>query len=290
MAKGRMMGATISKRRLSLSMSPHVLLVMPLLLILLNGCSSGLKLTSDWQQGEINIDGSDSEWQRGLYYDKESDFVYGVRNDDKYVYIFLKTQNRFTQMQIMGQGLTVWFDREGGKNQALGVHYPISRQETHAGFSPDSNEEKLHTFLDQAFPELEIIGPRKEDIQRFSALEAPGIRVKLSRTRETLVYELRVPLKKTSEHPFAIEPISGSRIGIEFETGEFKPEQSKGGMRLGSGHDRGEKIGEDNATEGGGVGGKRFRGGGDQGGRFGKIEKTKQMELWLSVQLAQSTS
>ena len=34
-------------------------------------------------------------------------------------------------------------------------------------------------FLDQEFPELEIIGPKKEDIQRFSALEAPGIRVKL---------------------------------------------------------------------------------------------------------------
>jgi hypothetical protein len=284
------MNTTISKRRLSLCISFHLLLVMPVPLILLNGCSGGLKLTSDWQQGEMNIDGSDSEWQRGLYYDKESDFVYGVRNDDKYVYIFLKTQNRFTQMQIMERGLTVWFDREGGKNQAFGVQYPMSRQETHAGFSPDSNEEKLHTFLDQAFPELEIIGPKKEDIQRFSALEAPGIRVKLGRTRETLVYELRVPLKKTSEYPFAIEPISGGRIGIEFETREFKPEQSKGGMRVGSGHNRGEEMGEGNPAEGGSTGGRRSHGGGDQGGRFGNIEKTKQMELWLSVLLAKSIS
>jgi len=261
---------------------------MPVLLILLNGCSGGLKLTSDWQQGEMNIDGSDSEWQRGLYYDKESDFVYDVRNDDKYVYIFLKTQNRFTQMQIMVRGLTVWFDREGGKNQEFGVQYPMSRQETRTGFSPDSNEEKLPTFLDQAFPELEIIGPTKEDIQRFSALEAPGIRVKLGRTRETLVYELRVPLKKTSEHPFAIEPISGSRIGIEFETGEFKPEQSKGGMRVGSRHNRGEEMGEGNPAEGGGTGGRRSRDGGDKGARFGNTEKTKQIELWLSVLLSKS--
>ena len=267
------------------------LLVMPALLLLLNGCSSGLKLASDWQQGEMNIDGSDSEWQRGLYYDKESDMVYGVRNDDKYVYIFLKTQNRSTQMQIMRQGLTIWFDREDGKNQTFGVKYPMSRQETNAGFSLDTNEEKLHTFLDQEFPEMEIIGPKKENIQRFSALEAPGIRVKIGRINGTLVYELCVPLNRTSEHPFAIEPISAHRIGIEFETGEFKPEQSKGGMRAGGGHSRGEGMDEGNPVEGGGTGGgRRSHGSGNQGGHSGNLEKTKQMELWLSVQLTNSAS
>lgn len=284
------MNKTMLKRKLCLCDSFPLLLIMPVLLIQLNSCGGGLKLTSDWQQGEMNIDGSDSEWQRGLYYDKESDMVYSVRNNDKYVYVFLKTQNRSTQMQIMRQGLTVWFDREDKKNQTFGIQYPISRQETHAGFSPDTNEEKLHTFLDQEFPEMEIIGPTKENIQRFSALEAPGIRVKLSRSHETLVYELRVPLNKTSKCPFAIEPISAHCIGIEFETGEFKPEQSKGGIHAGSGHDHSEGMGENNPTEGGSIGGRRSRGSGNQGSRFGNIEKMKQIELWLSVQLAKSIS
>ena len=193
-------------------------------------------------------------------------------------------------MQIMRQGLTVWFDREDGKNQTFGIKYPMSRQETHAGFSPDTNEEKLHTILDQEFPEMEIIGPKKENIQRFSALEAPGIRVKIGRMNETLVYELGVPLNKTYEHPFAIEPILAHRIGIEFETGEFKPEQNKGGIHAGGGHERGEGMGEGNPAEGGISGSRRSHGSGDKGGRSGNIEKTKQMELWLSVQLAQSHS
>jgi hypothetical protein len=164
----------------------------------------------------------------------------------------------------------------------------MNRQEPHAGSIADSNEEKLHTFLDQAFPELQIIGPRKEDVQRFSALETPGIRVKLGRSRETLVYELRVPLKKTSEHPFAIDPIAGHRLGIEFETGEFKPEQMKSGaMHAGGRHGRGERMSEgDPANEGGFGGGMPPGGGRDQGEHFGKMEKAKQMELWLSVQLA----
>ena len=267
-----------------------IVLIMPVLLIQLNGCSSGLKLTSDWQQGEMNIDGSDSEWQRGLYYDRESDIVYGVRNDDNYIYVFLKTQNRSTQMQIMRQGLTVWFDREDGKNQTFGIQYPMIRKRTHSDFSPDSNEERLHTFLDQTFPELEVIGPKKEDVQLFSMLESPGIRVILGRTHEALVYELQVPLKKTSQHPYAIEPVSGRRVGIEFETGEFKPEQGNGGMRVGSGHDHGDEMGEGNPEEAGSIGSRRHHGGGDRGSHSGGREQTKQMELWLSVQLAASLS
>ncbi len=279
------------KRKLCLRKTFLLLLIITALLTILNGCSSGLKLASDWQQGKMNIDGSDSQWQRGLYYDKESDMVYGVRNDDKYVYILLKTQNRSTQMQIMRQGLMVWFDREDGKNQTFGIKYPISRQEMHAGFSPDTNEEKLYTFLDQEFPEMEIIGPKKENIQRFSLLEVPGIRVKLGRIHETLIYELCVPLNKTSEQPFAIEPVSAHRIGIEFETGEFKPEQRKDGMRIEGGNNRDEEVGEDNSTEGGSIGGgRRSHGNGHQGGHSGGTKKTERMELWLSVQLAKSVS
>lgn len=285
------MNTTISKQRMCVRISSLLLLVSTMMLIILNGCSSGLKLISDWQQGEINIDGSDSLWQRGLYYDKESDFVYGVRNNDNYIYVFLKTQNRSTEMQIMRQGLTVWLDKEDGKNQIFGIKYPLSWQETHTVLSTDTSEEKLNRFLDQAFPELEIIGPTKEDIQRFSALEAPGIRVKLARTRESLVYELRVPLKKTSKNPFAIEPISGRRIGIEFEAGKFNSEQNKGGMRAGGGHDDGDVMGEGNPSEGGGMGGgRKSHGGGNQVGRSGNMDKPKQVELWLSVQLANSVS
>jgi hypothetical protein len=286
-----MMKKTMLNRSLRVCTPFLVLPVVLTLLILLNGCSGGLKLASDWQQGELKIDGSDSDWQSGLYYDKESDMVYGVRNDDRYVYLFLKTQNRSTQMQIMRQGLTVWFDREGGKNQTFGIQYPMGRLESHAGILPDTNEEKISTFLDQAFPELEIIGPTKDEVQRFSALEVPGIRVKLGRTRETLVYELRVPLKKTSGGPFAVEPISAHRIGIEFETGNFKSEQRKGGMRAEGGHDRGNETGDENpAEEGIAGGGRRSFGNGRPGGHLGTMERTKRMELWLSVQLAQSTT
>jgi hypothetical protein len=286
-----MMNTSILKRTFCVERFSFIVLMMSVLVLMVNGCSGGLKLSSDWQQPEMVIDGNDAQWQRGLYYDKETDMVYGVRNDEKYIYIFLKTVNRSTQMQIGRQGLTVWFDREDGKNQTFGIHYPMSRQESRTGFIPDTNEENPHSFLDQEYPELEIIGPNNQERQRFSALEAPGVRVKLGRTRETIMYELRVPLNKTSDQPFAVEPTSSNRIGIEFETGEFKPGQLKGGMRPAGGHELGEESGEGNPEERGEIdGGRRSHAGGNQGGRFGAMEKTKRMELWLSVQLARPVS
>ena len=267
----------------------HFQSLYPLLLtlmILLNGCSSGLKLTSDWQPNEMKINGTDSDWQRGLYYDKGSDMAYGVRNDDRYVYLFLKTQNRSTQRQIMRSGLTVWFDREDGKNHTFGIQYPTNRQKSGPGYSPDTNEERLNPFLDQAFPELAIVGPNKENVQLYSALEAPGILVKLGRQRDALIYELQVPIKKTHEHPFAIEPLADHRIGIEFETGEFKPEHNDHGMPAGNMMNHGREMGDGNPPDRGLPGDERRPyGGGDQGDHFGKLENNNQMELWLSVQL-----
>jgi hypothetical protein len=286
----RRMNTSCMKRWQFLCMSAFITLI-PVPLLLLNGCSGGIKLTSDWQQREMNSEGTEAQWQRGLYYDRESDVVYGVRNDEQYVYVFLKTQNRSTLMQIFRNGLTVWFDREDGKHQTFGIQYPMGRKEARTGFVSDTNEEKVQPFLDQEFPELAVLGPKKNDVQRFSALDAPGIRVKLSRTHETLTYELRVPLKKTSEQPFAIDPASSSRFGIEFETGEFNRDQMKGGIRTEGGPNSDEGMGEENPAEGVGMnGGRRHRGGGSESGRSDAMGKTKRMELWLSVQLARSVS
>ncbi|RPI04311.1 MAG: hypothetical protein EHM64_10345 [Ignavibacteriae bacterium] len=263
---------------------------MLLMLILFSGCSSGLQLTSDWQQGVMNIDGRDADWQTGLYYDKESDMVYGIRNDDQYVYVMLKTQNRSTQRQIVSNGLTIWFDKENGKNQNFGIHYPMNRREPRGGLSEEPGEERSNTFFDQSFPELEVMGPKKEVLQQFPTLDAPGIRVKLGRLGETLLYELRVPLKKTSEHPFALEPVSGKRVGIEFETGSSQSNHA-GGMHMGSGFRPGNPgginaLGDDTPAEGG----RMSTGGEGPGGRNAAMERTKQMELWLSVQLARPSA
>jgi hypothetical protein len=66
-----MMNASIIKRTICLYRFFLIVITMLGVVLMLNGCTGGLKLTSDWQQREMVIDGSDAQWQRGLYYDKE---------------------------------------------------------------------------------------------------------------------------------------------------------------------------------------------------------------------------
>jgi hypothetical protein len=266
-----------------LRVQQFLLLFFSIVLVAFTGCSGALKMTSERRQSDIIIDGDDSEWQSGLYYDKESDIVYSVRNDDEYVYILLKTQNRSMQKQLVGSGFTIWFDAEGGKDPIFGVRYPLGRHDAKSEFHPDGAEEQNRNLYDQLFPELEILGPKKDDIQRFSILEAPGIRVRIGQAHEVMVYELQVPLKKTPNHPYAIEVTSKNLLGIKFETQEFKRE----GKKEGSYSDKG-FTGNEN-TEGNSPGGEehtgRGHGGGHRGGVSGSKEQPTQLDLWLSVQL-----
>jgi len=66
-------------------------------------------------------------------------------------------------------------------------------EETHAGFSPDTNEEKTLHILTRV-SEMEIIVQRRNG-PRFSSLEAPGIRVNLA-AYATLYMKLCVPTKQ----------------------------------------------------------------------------------------------
>jgi hypothetical protein len=251
-----------------------------------SGCSSSLKLSSTWQQGDIVIDGSGLEWQRGLYYDKESDIVYSIRNDDNFVYILLKTQNRTTQMQIMRAGFTVWFDANDGNDHSFGIRYPLARQKAHSEFQPESDDEQIHSAIEQALLEMEIVGVQKEDVQRFSTLDVPGIRAKISRSQDALVYELRVPLKKTPNTPFAIGVSSANRIGIGLETEELNRDKKEMGAHPNEGLSGSEPG--DSQMEGRELEGHGYHDGGRRGGVRESKEKRGQLRFWLSVQLART--
>jgi hypothetical protein len=250
------------------------------------GCGSSLKLSSTWRQEDIVIDGSGTEWQRGLYYDKESDIVYSIRNDDDYVYLFLKTQNRTTQMQMLRAGFTVWFDADGSNDHSFGIRYPLARQDARLEFHPESDEEQIHAVSEQALLELEIVGAQKEDVQRFSTIDVPGIRVKIGRSQEALVYELQVPLRKTPHTPFALGITSENRISIGLETEEFNRDKMKISARPNEGLN--ESVPGDSQMEGGEHEGRGYHDGGHRSGVRENKQKQGQLKLWLSVKLART--
>ena len=252
------------------------------------GCSTAVELSSAWSDRDVVVDGSDSDWQGATTYIKGSNLALGVRNDSEYVYACIIFNDHQNQMQVLASGLTVWFDAAGGQKKAFGVRFPLGMQgnQPPAGIERRTEPEDDRQLIKQLQSELEVIGPGKDDRERMPSMVAQGITAKLGNRQGVLVYELRVPLRKSASNPYAIDMGEGQFLGIGFETTGLNPETLKdrpGGMG-GGGSGRGGPPQAGGGMPPGGGGPPRGGPPGMQGGG----RQPEPLKLWTRVQLALS--
>jgi len=229
------------------------------------GCSSSVQLTSSWRETGIQIDGQPSDWGSHITPIKNSPVALGTLNDRDFLYLCIVSSDLQFRRQMMGLGLTVWFEPDGGDR--IGIHYPTGFRQMgriparDSDGSGDRDEGMVNSL---AFSDLEILGPEKDDKTVYSPLEIPGVRVKIGQWRGSVVYEIRMPLKKSKSNPIAIDAADGSDVNIEIQGGtvdasmrRFPAEGESGGIE-----GRGEGMRE---GRGGGMRGGGRRGGGGQG-------------------------
>jgi hypothetical protein len=212
----------------------------------------------------------------------------GVRNDSEYLYACVILNNRQTQMQVLASGLTVWFDAGGGQNKSFGFRFPLGVQgnQLPAGVERSDEPEDARQLIQQSQSELEVIGPGKDDRERLPSMVAQGITAKLGNRQGVLVYELRVPLRKSARNPYAIDVGEAQFLGIGFETSGLNPEM----MKDRPGGTGGGGMGRGGPPPGGGGmppgGGGMPPGGGPPGMQRGGPPEP--LKLWTRVQLALS--
>ena len=259
----------------------------------LTGCGSTAEIQSSWNGDQITIDGNSSEWGSGLTNLKDTKVFLGVRNDGDNLYLCLTSPEQQFRRQLMGLGLSIWFESEGGKR--MGVLYPIGfiNQVGQPSFNQDGTRdpEDRDRMAEQALVDLEILGPGEKDRNLFSVVQSPGIGVKIGGPQGgAVVYELKVPLKKSADHPYAIDAVPGSNLKIEIITGKSDAEsrRSGGGEGMGAGGGGGRR----GRGGGGGMGGGGMRGGGERpGGQPPKGgSRPEPLDVSVKVHLAGSTS
>lgn len=267
--------------------------------LMFNGCTSMLLVKSSWNDNQIVIDGKDSDWGDTMFYIPDAQMTAGVRNDSNFMYIIVKTSNRQQSFQMLGLGLTVWFDPSGGTGQKLGIHFPLgrtdganyTRQEPSNAENPDSSEIQNSGFTDMTQNEFEILGVNENGPMRLTIADAKGIELQLSNSQNGLIYEMKVPLHPSPDHPYSINA-KGTNVGVGFEGGKFQ--QSEGGSRgrrgggEGGGPGGGGGGGE-GMPSGGYDGGMRRGGRGRSSGGEGQRQTPKQIDFWLKVRLASGT-
>ncbi len=267
------------------------LLVMLLFVALQMGCRSVLRLESTWRSRDISIDGKSDDWMGLKYYFEDVSVSVGLINDDRHLYVSMMTENRLVMSQIMMQGLTLWLDPKGGKEKALGIKFPLGRQEGErkqegGPVPPEStemwNRENMTERFPEALTELAVLGPKEEVVEKLPVDDAKGIDVKLRVDAGLLTYEIRIPLFPSEEHPYAVGAKLGDTIGFGFESPKMAM-QRPAGMRDGGmrGGGRGGPPGGMGGGSPGGMGGMR---GGGKG-----FQVPAKLKIWAAVRLASGT-
>jgi len=266
------------------------------------GCG-GQELASTWRDREVTVDGQDTEWEGAMAYLSDDGVAIGLLNDDEYLYFCLATVDSRVVRQVVGSGLTVWFDPRGGKDKAFGINFPLGMALSPGGdekgtrpmpgLGEDGPEpERIRQTLEAPAREMTILGPGEKEPRLMPVASSQEMLVRLGYQGGKLVYELRVPLIRDLEHPDAIGLDRGCRIGLGFETAEIDMEDMKEKMksRTGAG---GPPMG--GGGRGGGMRGGGMRGGGMSGGRGPEGsgpggEIPERLLLWTKVLLASAES
>jgi hypothetical protein len=195
-------------------------------------------------------------------------------------------------------GFTLWFDPAGKNKKVFGVRFPIGMMNYDSEGMPDPMQRTeeggaMPPQFEAMLREVEVIGPEKDDRNRFTAGGSFGIQAATLDSPDGLVCELKIPLQSAPGRPYAIASNPGQTLSLGFEMGEL---------------DR-EKMRERMGREGGGFGGRP--GGGPPGGGFppggrmprggrsggfpgemppGRERMMNAFKVWLHVNLAANAS
>jgi hypothetical protein len=142
----------------------------------------------------------------------------------------------------------------------------------------EQDPERFRKARRRSMTELEILGPGKDESLKMPKEDAKGIDIIVKGLSGMLVYELKVPLNHSEEHPYAIGAKAGSSIGFRLEI----PKMSR--QRMGGRGGMGGKGGM-GGGKGGMGGGRGGMGGGMRGGGL-RSQMTKPLKIQAVVQLA----
>jgi hypothetical protein len=262
------------------------------------GASERPKFTSQLRDGAMTIDGRYDDWYGHLDPFETAPVAVQFLNDGEYLYMRMTASSSPERMQIVRQGFVVWFDPAGGTKKHFGVRYPVVEH----GSGPDIDErggrrrggsrEGDHDGLPEPSPgdRIDVLGPGKDDARMLTRDHAEGIDAAIRLEQGTLQYELKVPLAKDADHPYAIDAVAGKPIGFGLETGKAEQHAFGTGGR-GGGYGGGGGGGGGMGGRGGGMGGHGGHGGGGGGmhgggGGRGGDQPVKPLKGWGVVTIA----
>ena len=235
-----------------------VITIILFFIAILNGCSSDKELVSNFATQEVKIDGTTSGWENSLQYLSDNNVAVGFRNDSKYLYVCLTTNDLSKVFPMFRSGLIAWFEPD--KGETIGIkfplHNPMNRESMPQPGERNDNDNRgefIQRMLAQQ-NELDVVDEDKHLLTEMPAESKQGIEAKLGFNADRFIYELKVPLRNNN-FAYQVSALPGEHIKVKFETEETDKSEFQGrGMRQsddGMGTERpGGGFGDDRPREG----------------------------------------
>ena len=209
----------------------------------------------------------------------------GAINDDRFLYLTIMATDQLRRRQFATEGLIVWLDGSGKKQQSFGILIPGSRL---PGPRPPARSAPQQAVADIPAPVVtyfELLGPKRDDRRRIAISADSPITVAAGSREGTLVYELRIPLARAPDRPDAIGTEPGRTIGFGLETPKVeRPAGPEGGPDSAGGRRGGGGGGARGGMGRGGFGGGR--GGPGDAGQGPDRSPAKPLKVWTTMELA----
>ena len=262
------------------------------------------RLAGTWQTQPILVDGSNKDWPSPYpEYDDKAQIGYSVSNDKDNLYITVETGDPATQLKIIKEGLTVWIDRQGEKNEQTAINFPIPSPATETkstearggqghmqpGDGSSAAQQKQRMELEDRVKKA-MAGAKEYSLQGFKAcnLQFPilendtcGIKVRMTIDEDNeLVWKAVVPLKTFYFKPEITRADKGRAISVCFETTAMKRPAGQGqgsGGRGGNGGGGGFRPSVGIGGMGMGGMGMGMRTGGGRGGNRNNSQNSNDM-------------
>lgn len=268
-------------------------LIILFCIIMIYGCSSSTKLESTYNNNEIKIDGDQSDWANKIRNVKDEGVAVGFQNDKDNLYVCLVTANRAEMMKILMMGMTVWLKPEN-ENDIIGIRYPLKHEPGEVKeYSKEEGQdqpmqrrntgERITRMLENQ-TELQILDKDGNVLNTVPVNSSEGYEAKIGYSKEQLVYELKVPVKKNSDQ-YAFNTGSNDEIKVGFETGNFEMDQFRNNREemKGTPPEGGERP-EGMGGLGGRKGGGRLKG--NRQGNGPRFNFAQQMKFDVDLKLA----
>lgn len=146
-----------------------------------------------WQYSPVEIDGNDTEWAQPLFYQSKTQPVnYAFTNDERYLYVVLKTADKRMMAAIVHTGIELELRKGVLSKKNFVLQYPLAKNDI------DNSSLPIHASENNSIRNTDIysLTQSKKSTSLHFRWEATedGLRVQLGlNERKEMVYETRIP-------------------------------------------------------------------------------------------------